>query len=147
MDISDIKELASIMREAGLASLEYSENGAAVKMTRNEENALRAADRGGGGRLTGAAPGDAAPADGSFIVTSPMVGVFYASPGEDREAFVSVGDVIGAGDTLCIIEAMKIMNEITADKAGIVSEICAVNRQVVEFGTPLFRMLPRSPGI
>ena len=73
-------------------------------------------------------------------VKSPMVGVFYASPAENAEPFVSLGDRVEKGETLCIIEAMKLMNEICAEEEGIVAEICVTSGQVVEYGTELFRL-------
>lgn len=69
-----------------------------------------------------------------------MVGVFYASPAENAEPFVTVGEKVEKGQVLCIIEAMKLMNEICAEESGIISEICASNGQVVEYGTELFRI-------
>ena len=73
-------------------------------------------------------------------VKSPMVGVVYLAPAENAEPFVKVGDQVKAGDTLCIIEAMKLMNEIPADFDGTVVEICAKNGQVVEYGSDLFKI-------
>ena len=78
-------------------------------------------------------------------VTSPIVGVFYAAPAENAEPFVSVGDRVSKGTTLCIIEAMKLMNEITADEDGVIVEICVRNGQVVEYGTELFRLQKVAP--
>ena len=75
-----------------------------------------------------------------YTVTSPMVGVFYAAPAENADPFVNKGDRVHAGNTLGIIEAMKLMNEITAEEDGIIDEICVKNGQVVEYGTPLFRL-------
>lgn len=71
-------------------------------------------------------------------VTSPMVGVFYAAPAPDKEPYVSVGTKVSKGDVLCLIEAMKLMNEVTAEKSGEIVEICVENGQVVEYGQPLF---------
>ena len=73
-------------------------------------------------------------------VSSPLVGVFYAAPAENADPFVSVGDTVKKGDTLCIIEAMKLMNEVRAEQDGVVSKICVTNGQVVEYGTELFRI-------
>ena len=134
MEISEIRALADIMRETGLTSLEHSENGITIKMERGEKthpcsNASSA----------GNDSGDASP-DRRHTVFSPMVGVFYSAPGEDQKPFVSVGDNVTAGDVLCIIEAMKMMNEIAAEKSGVISEICVSNKQVVEFGHPLFKI-------
>lgn len=90
---------------------------------------------------TTASPSAEAPTPSSgHIVTSPMVGTFYAAPSPDSPAFVKVGDKVAQGQTLCIIEAMKLMNELEADIAGKISKILIENGQPVEFGTPLFEI-------
>lgn len=71
-------------------------------------------------------------------VESPMVGVFYAAPSPDSDPYVTVGSTVNKGDVLCLIEAMKLMNEVTAEKSGVITEVCAENGQVVEYGQPLF---------
>lgn len=71
-------------------------------------------------------------------VESPMVGVFYSAPSPDSEPYVSVGSEVHKGDVICLIEAMKLMNEVTAEKNGVIAEVCVENGQVVEFGQPLF---------
>ncbi|WP_073077377.1 acetyl-CoA carboxylase biotin carboxyl carrier protein [Sporobacter termitidis] len=137
MEFKDIKQLASLMKDMGLTSLEYSEGDASVKMER--------------GAVLSAAPAVAAPKaeeaaaqpeanSGAYTITSPMVGVFYAAPAADKKPYVSIGDRVEAGDVLCIIEAMKMMNEITSEKSGVIAEICAGNKQIVEYGHPLFRL-------
>ncbi len=73
-------------------------------------------------------------------VKSPIVGVFYAAPTENSQPYVKVGDTVKCGDTLCIVEAMKLMNEITAEQDGVISEICVQNAQVVEHGSVLFKI-------
>lgn len=73
-------------------------------------------------------------------IRSPMVGTFYAAPAENAEPFVRPGDRVKRGDTLCIIEAMKLMNEIPAERDGVIEAVCAENGQVVDYGTPLFRI-------
>ena len=78
-------------------------------------------------------------ADG-ISVTSPMVGLFYAAPAENAEPYVALGDRVKKGQTLCIVEAMKLMNEITAEFDGVVEKICVANGQMVEYGTELFRI-------
>ena len=75
------------------------------------------------------------------MVASPMVGVYYAAPAPDKEPFVRVGDRVSKGDVLCIIEAMKLMNEITSDRDGVIVEICVENGQIVEYDQPLFRII------
>lgn len=77
------------------------------------------------------------PVDGT-AVESPMVGVFYSAPSPDSEPYVSVGSSVNKGDVLCLIEAMKLMNEVTAEKSGVIAEVCVENGQVVEYGQPLF---------
>ena len=77
---------------------------------------------------------------GENSVTSPFVGVFYAAPAENADPYVKVGDTVSKGQTLCIIEAMKLMNEITAETDGVISEICVTSGQAVEYGTELFRI-------
>jgi biotin carboxyl carrier protein len=134
------------MGETGLTSLEYSDDKMTLKLKRRVG--------GGGGRgealagqLRADSPADGADEerDGTVTVRSPMVGVFYSAPGEGRRPYVSLGDEVRAGDVLCIIEAMKMMNEITAERDGTVAEICASNRQTVDYGHPLFRLRP-APG-
>lgn len=78
------------------------------------------------------------PDDGSKPVTSPMVGVFYAAPSPDKDPYVTVGSKVKKGDVLCLIEAMKLMNEVTAEQSGEIVKICVDNGQVVEYGQPLF---------
>ena len=87
--------------------------------------------------VVSAMPESVSKADGT-PVTSPMVGVFYAAPAPDKEPYVSVGSKVNKGDVLCLIEAMKLMNEVTAEKSGEITEICVDNGQVVEYGQPLF---------
>ena len=140
MDYKDIKELASLMNETGLTSLEYKANGASIKLRRGvvAETAPQVYAQPVAPVISEQTV--AQPEGGGFTVKSPMVGVFYSAPGPDKEPYVSVGDEVHVGDILCIIEAMKIMNEITAEQDGVVSEILASDKDVVEFGQPLFRI-------
>ena len=120
------------------------ENGATLRLERNPAAAVPAyAPMGTGAPVySGATSGAVAAApseDGITEIRSPMVGVFYAAPTEDASPFVKTGDVVKKGDVLCIIEAMKLMNEITAEQDGIIEEICVGNNQVVEFDHILFR--------
>ncbi|WP_428275209.1 acetyl-CoA carboxylase biotin carboxyl carrier protein [Candidatus Palauibacter sp.] len=87
-------------------------------------------------------PAESAPASGLFEVLSPMVGTFYRAPAADADPFVSVGDRVEAGQTLCILEAMKLMNELQSDVAGVVREIAVENAEPVEYGALLFRIEP-----
>lgn len=79
-------------------------------------------------------------ADNSRTINSPMVGVFYSAPSPDSAPFVSVGKTVNKGDVVCIVEAMKIMNEITAEESGIITEILVKNGDVVEYGQPMFKI-------
>ena len=127
MNEAEIRKYARLMQELGLTGLEVKENLGVVRLER--------AGAATPAVMTAAAP--AAPT--SSEVRSPMVGIFYAAPAEDAEPFVEVGRRVKKGDTLCVIEAMKLMNEITAEQDGTIVEICAQNGQAVEYGTPLFR--------
>ncbi len=79
---------------------------------------------------------------GLHVVKSPFVGTFYAAPGPGKPAYAKIGDKVKVGQTLCVLEAMKIMNEIDADAAGEIVEICVENESLVEFGQPLFKIRP-----
>ena len=132
MKESDIRKYAGLMRELGLTGLEITEDNKVVRLERNvAESAAEPA--------AVSLPAEELSAD-YISVKSPMVGVFYASPAENAEPFVSLGDRVEKGETLCIIEAMKLMNEICAEEEGIVAEICVTSGQVVEYGTELFRL-------
>ena len=137
MNETDIRKYASLMQELGLTGLEITENNKAVRLERTGPAAKQVV-------AVEAGPAPAAgekQESGDYIsVTSPLVGVFYAAPTEDAAPYVSIGDRVKKGQTLCIVEAMKLMNEITAEEDGVIAEICATNNQVVEFGTELFRI-------
>jgi acetyl-coA carboxylase, biotin carboxyl carrier protein len=136
----DIRKYAELMRELGLTGLEITEDNKVVRLERSAPPAARetviAAPP-----AASAAPAEKPQTEGDYIsVRSPMVGVFYAAPAENAEPYVSIGDRVEKGKTLCIIEAMKLMNEISAEESGVISEICVTNGQVVEYGTELFRI-------
>ena len=137
MDEANIRKYAHLMKELELTGLEIRENDRVVRL----ERTLTAAPV---VTVPQAAPAPeaqrTAPGVGEVNVESPMVGVFYSAPAENSEPFVKVGDRVKKGDTLCIIEAMKLMNEISADQDGEITEVCAANGQVVEYGSVLFRM-------
>lgn len=157
MDEKNIRSYAEILRDMDLTALEIGVDGS-VRLERVPAavNMMPAAVQGGYPvtHETSSAPQDTADAarattpsvaqqpavDASKIVTSPMIGMFYVASEENAEPFVSVGDAVVKGDVLCIIEAMKLMNEITADIEGEIVEVLATNGSVVEFGQPLFRL-------
>lgn len=137
MNETEIRNYAELMRELGLTGLEITENPYRIRLERVP----------GGpedqGKLPASPVGTAAqtgPAAGEFIVKSPVVGVFYAAPAENASPYVTVGDTVKKGQTLCVIEAMKLMNEISAEEDGEIVEVCAANGQITEYGTELFRI-------
>lgn len=134
MNETDIRKYASLMQELGLTGLEITEGSKVVRL----ERAAAPAQAIPVPPIPAAAP--AAPAADALSVRSPVVGVFYAAPAENAEPYVAVGSRVTRGQTLCIIEAMKLMNEITAEEEGVISEICVTNGQIVEYGTELFRI-------
>ena len=154
MKINDIKALAELVSKNNLSALEYSEGETHLRI----ENAPRTVTAAPAQAAPAAAPAapaaapavEAAPVaaadagadfNAAKMVSSPMVGVFYASPSPTDPPFVTVGSKVKKGDGLCIIEAMKLMNEITAEEDGEIIDICATNGSVVEYGQILFKML------
>ncbi len=140
MKETDIRTYASLMKELDLTALEITEEGRTVRMERTQPVAVREPVVLRTDAPTAEATVASPAHDGTIGVTSPIVGVFYAAPAENAEPFVSIGDRVEKGQTLCIIEAMKLMNEITAEEDGIIEKISVTNGQVVEFGTELFRI-------
>ncbi|MCW8828990.1 MAG: acetyl-CoA carboxylase biotin carboxyl carrier protein [Gammaproteobacteria bacterium] len=147
MDIRKVKKLIELLEESGIAEIEIHEGEESVRISRNSPGAPQYA-----APVAAPAPAVAAPApapaaeaaeSGSAIpsghqVTSPIVGTLYRSSSPTAKPFVEVGQNVNVGDTLCIIEAMKIMNQIEADKAGVIKAILAENGEPVEYGQPLF---------
>jgi acetyl-CoA carboxylase biotin carboxyl carrier protein len=148
MDIRKVKKLIELLEESGIAEIEIKEGEEAVRISRMPTGAY--AMHAPAPHLMAApaalpAPTAAAPADvvakpraNEHVVTAPMVGTFYAAPTPGAKAFVDIGDEVKAGQVLCIIEAMKMMNQIEADKGGRVTSVMAQNGDPVEFGQPLF---------
>ena len=142
---NDIRNYARIMQEMDLTGLEIREDNVTIRLERNLSSAPAVTQipvPAAAAVSAESAPAEHAGAEDSsvYTVTSPMVGVFYAASAENADPFVARGARVHAGDTLGIIEAMKLMNEITAEEEGTVEEICVKNGQVVEYGTPLFRL-------
>jgi len=150
MDIRKIKKLIELVEESGISELEISEGEESVRISRaapvqaypmmQQAYAMPAQPQPGlaAAVAPAAAPVEAAPAAISgHIVRSPMVGTFYRTPSPDAKAFIEVGQKVTAGDTLCIVEAMKMMNQIEADKSGVVKAILVESGQPVEFDEPL----------
>jgi acetyl-CoA carboxylase biotin carboxyl carrier protein len=144
MDLRKLKTLIELVESSGIAELEISEGEERVRITRSLPPAQQAMAAPQPPAGASAAPGTAGPAESTpsapaegHVVKSPMVGTFYRAAAPGSGPFVEVGDTIAVGDPLCIIEAMKLMNEIEADQAGVVKAILVENGQAVEYGQPL----------
>ena len=135
MNEAEIRKYAMLMQELGLTGLEVKENVGVVRL----ERAWAAAPAASAAAAEPVAAQSPAPSAG-LLIRSPMVGVFYAAPTEDSEPFIKEGDHVKKGDTLCVIEAMKLMNEIPAEQDGVITGILVKNGQTVEYGTPLFQI-------
>jgi acetyl-CoA carboxylase biotin carboxyl carrier protein len=141
MNEKNIRKYAELMSELNLTALEITEDGSTVRLEMATAPAQTIA-------VAPAAPAvqtnpqNPAPSENNGLtdVTSPMIGVFYAAPSPESKPYVKVGDKVKPGDVLCIIEAMKLMNEITAEIGGTIEEICVKNAEVVDFGRVMFRI-------
>jgi acetyl-CoA carboxylase biotin carboxyl carrier protein len=149
MDIRKIKKLIELLEESGIAEIEIKEGEEAVRISRMpvgvvthapQVSHLPPAPMSPSAAATAAAlPAEAPkPKSNEHVITAPMVGTFYASPSPGAKAFVEIGDEIKVGQVLCIIEAMKMMNQIESEFAGRVRAVLAKNGDPVEFGQPLF---------
>jgi acetyl-CoA carboxylase biotin carboxyl carrier protein len=148
MDIRKVKKLIELLEESGISELEISEGEESVRISRHPRMGMQVAAQ--PAALMQAAPAAAAPAmaatssverpprNDEHTVTSPMVGTYYASASPGAKSFVEIGSEIKVGQILCIIEAMKMMNQIESDKEGRVTAMLAKNGEPVEFGQPLF---------
>ena len=146
MDLRKLKKLIDLVEASGIAELEITEGEEKVRIAKSIAGApmmmapqpqyIQA------GAPAAAAPAAAAPAEDAVpeghVVRSPMVGTFYRAPAPGAKNFAEVGQSVNAGDTVCIIEAMKLLNEIEADQGGIIKAILVENGQPVEYGEPLF---------
>jgi acetyl-CoA carboxylase biotin carboxyl carrier protein len=164
MDTKTIRELITIVEQSAITSFEIEEGGCRIQIRKSPDGGAPIAQRApqeahyttpsvppqlqyqaAPGSIPGAAPDaaeerDAVPQITGEGILSPMLGVFYASPSPDSEPFVKLGDRVKKGDVLCIIEAMKLMNEITAERDGEIVQILPKNGQIVEFEQVLFRI-------
>ncbi|HEX5788166.1 MAG TPA: acetyl-CoA carboxylase biotin carboxyl carrier protein [Woeseiaceae bacterium] len=158
MDIRKVKKLIELLDESGIAELEITEGEESVRISRYPQGMAMAApppvyhappapapaESAGGAAQS--APAAREPEEDGFEVVAPMVGTFYAAASPGASPFVQVGDRVQEGDTLCIIEAMKMMNQIEADVAGIVKSIRVQNGEPVEYGQTLFVIDQRGNG-
>lgn len=137
MEELEIRKYARLMEELNLTGLEISNDHDRVRLERSASGTMVPAPT--PAPVPEAQPVQAEPT-GVFTVSSPMVGIFYAASAEGAKPYVKVGDTVKQGDVLCIIEAMKLLNEITAEQDGVITEICVKNAQTVDYGMPLFKM-------
>ena len=149
MDIRKVKKLIELLEESGISELEISEGEESVRISRHPRAGMQVATQ--AAPIMQAAPaapaapataataaGERAPRNDEHTVTSPMVGTYYSSASPGAKPFVEIGSEIKVGQILCIIEAMKMMNQIESDKEGRVTAMLAKNGEPVEFGQPLF---------
>lgn len=157
MDIRKIKKLIELVEESGIDELEITEGEESVRIARNRPQqamsyslpaaaptmapAAASVAAAPAPAAKGTAPAASEPATAGFVQRSPMVGTFYRSPAPGAARFADVGTTVKAGDTVCIIEAMKMMNQITAEKGGVIESILVEDGQPVEFDQPLFTIV------
>ena len=153
IDIEMVERLVRLLDESGLDSLEIERGGSRIRLARTPQGTptlgpppvavVPAAPPAPGAPAQTVETGPAStPGDGLREVTSPMVGTFYRAPAPDAAPYVDAGQTVAVGDTLCIIEAMKLMNELESEISGEVVEILVENAEPVEYGQPLFRIRP-----
>lgn len=155
MDLKDIKAIIDLMRKNSISEFELEKEGFKVRLKRGLSGgggggALEDAPQSAGVPMIQAAPVSAAPAllapaaksAGDAEIKSPMIGTFYLSPSPESAPYVAVGTEVGPDTVVCIIEAMKVMNEIKAEVKGVITQVVAENTKPVEFGQPLFRIRP-----
>jgi len=153
VDLKQIRQIVELMNEHGLSLFHLEKKDFNIKlkkgtdlealqdlMSRMPAAAPAAAAPVGVAASAAPAAGDAAPAQEGEAIESPMVGTYYRKPAPDADDFVAVGSTVKVGDTLCIIEAMKVMNEIKAEKAGTILELCVEDSAPVQYGDALFRI-------
>lgn len=151
MDIRKIKKLIELLEESDLAEIEVQEGEESVRISRHGKHApvahmmAHAMPMAAPAPAASAAPATPAPAESGaaalprgHVITSPIVGSFYRAPAPGAPPFVEIGQRVSVGDTLCVIEAMKMMNQIESDKDGVVAAILVENGQPVEYGQPIF---------
>ena len=150
MEINEIKKVVKLMKENDLSEFALEEENFKLQLKRGGDNVTQVVSVPQMVAAPAVAPAAAAPAveaapaadDGLIEITSPMVGTFYSSPSPDTDAFASVGMEIGEDSVVCIVEAMKVMNEIKAEVKGAIKKILVDNATPVQFGQPLFLVDP-----
>ncbi len=137
--INSVRELIAMMSKGGISELDLTTGDVSIRLRGQSATAVALAPV--AGSQATAAPAHVEEPEGNLI-TSPMIGTFYSAPSPGEPAFVKIGDEVEVGQVIGIIEAMKIMNEITADHAGVIVEALVQNAQPVEYGSPLLRVVP-----
>ncbi|HEY2845660.1 MAG TPA: acetyl-CoA carboxylase biotin carboxyl carrier protein [Bryobacteraceae bacterium] len=157
MNIDEIKELLDLFNSSGVGELELEQDGVRIRIRKAGENPDYTVSTAGGQQAQESAPAATAPGapaasatgaaaaveTGTELVKSPIVGTYYDAPSPDAPPFIKVGDAVEAGQVLCIIESMKLMNEIEAETAGIIAAKLVENGRPVEYGEALFSIRPR----
>lgn len=148
MDIRKVKKLIDLLEESGIAEIEIKEGEESVRISRMTSGSVVAQPQMyappplpmpmPSAPVAAAAPAPAAPSSVDHMVPAPMVGTYYSAPAPGAKAFVQIGDEVKVGQVLCIIEAMKMMNQIESDRAGKITSVLVQNGDPVEFGQPLF---------
>jgi len=158
VDLTEIRKIVKLMDEHGLSQFQFEKEDFKLKLKKGADledlqKLISSMPAGGSGAAPSAAPAPAPASSGPTTteiatdetpsgeeISSPMVGTFYRKPTPDDPDFVNVGDTVSEGQTLCIIEAMKVMNEIKAERSGTITQICADDGTPVQYGDPLFRV-------
>jgi acetyl-CoA carboxylase biotin carboxyl carrier protein len=149
IDIDTLKEYIKVLEDSSLAEIEISDDEDSIRLAKPtadspmvsfSSTAPQAPAEISQQPVSRTQPAPKAPVASDKTIKSPMVGVFYAAPSPEKPAFVSVGDTVAKGDVVCIIEAMKIMNEIVADESGTITEVLVNNGDLIEYDQPLFRL-------
>lgn len=141
--IGAVRELIALMGKGGISELDLTSGDVSIRLRGALASAAPVAVS---APANGAMPLADAPVDEGHLVTAPMIGTYYAAPSPGEDPFVQIGDEVEVGQVVGIIEAMKIMNEIIADSAGVVAEILVTNAQAVEYGSPLIRLTEQTDG-
>jgi len=141
--IGAVRELITLMGKGGISELDLTSGDVSIRLRGAQGSTAPVAVS---TPANGASPAAEPVVEEGHLVTAPMIGTYYAAPAPGEEPFVQIGDEVEVGQVVGIIEAMKIMNEIVADSAGVVAEILVENAQAVEYGSPLIRLTEQTDG-
>ncbi len=145
MDLGKIESLADILLDKGLTAIEVEESGLRIRLEKNAQGAVSAErdyapEPGAFAERQDVKPAAASPEPGMTEVPSPLVGVVYLAPSPESEPYVTLGQRVEKGQVICIIDAMKMLNEVASPASGVIGEICVENGAVVDYGACLFRL-------